>query len=424
MRIKNLVISILSFLALFFIVLTPQSLAMEPSVIWQGKLTNKSMVMDGVTTSKNETLLASYTTKKDENQYEIFKVNNKTSKVTNLSKLTGGEIHFFDFQGKGYVVHREKRAVTIYDENFRSVYKKATWKSGIRLYGFYILKSKVDPNLLAIRDNVYNFNTKKYETADILLNFDRKDKLVEVSEKSLPGEDYLLSFSFGEKGLELDGITEQTVIGSSTKFHIKPDLSTVPNFSNGYRNSFSSSALTKYKDHFYFILRENERGLGAEILLKVNNKGKVVDYLELPGSVSSSPEPTFISGQLILSTYTQEGSSYHFVNLDDFSMQISSGSQHLVFNDNLYYIYKDQEYQFFNKRNQHLYTLPALIYTSENGKYGIDTQKNPASATIYDLNSGTTLVALKTDQIASFDDTILAVEQISGHAQVKLYKLK
>ena len=74
--------------------------------------------------------------KKDEKHYEIFKVNNQTAKVKNLSKLIGGEIYFFNFKGNGYVVHRDKRAVTIYDENFKPVYKKMTWKSGVRLYQF------------------------------------------------------------------------------------------------------------------------------------------------------------------------------------------------------------------------------------------------------------------------------------------------
>lgn len=387
------------------------------------------MVLDGTTTSKNETLLASYTTKKDEKHYEIFKVNNQTAKVKNLSKLVGGEIHFFNFKGKGYVVHRDKRAITIYDESFKSVYKKATWKSGVRLYDFPIVKSKVDTNLIAISDNVKNFNLNKFESIDILLKLDSKGKLVEVPEKKLPGETYHLSFGSDKNGNNKQyAIREETLIHSGTNFNLKLDTSGIPNLRNGSRMSFSSHAITKYKNHFYLSLRENDRGEGADLLLKVNNKGKVVDYLELPNYVSASPEPAFMNNQVVFYTDTQEGSFYHTVDLDNFSIQTIAKDSHVyshsVFNDNLYYLYLNGEFRFFNKRNEFLYALPKSVSPTENGRYGIHIENDYVSSTIYDLKTGATLATLKTGHIASFDDKLLAVEQKSGYKEVKLYKLK
>lgn len=414
-------VSILTFLALFFIILTPESFAKEPSVVWQGKLTNKSMVLEGATTSKNETLLASYTTKKDIKYYEIFKVNNKTSKVKNLSKLTGGELYFFDFKGKAYMVHREKRVLTIYDENFKAVHKK-TWKSSLRFYDFPIRKSEVGDNLIAIGENVYNFGTKKSEPFFILLKLDSKGKLVEVPNSKLPGESYYFTRP------DQPAIAQHTLTFTDTKFSLKLDTSTVPNISKGFRSSFSSLAVTKYKNHFYFFLRENKQGEGAERLLKMNSKGKVVDYLEIPNVVVNSPEPQFIGNQVILTSYAEEGSSYYLINLDDFSMKKiakdSYESSHAVIKKDLYSLFVNGEYQYFNNQNKLLYTLPKGIFATKNGKYGISIEGNYAASTVYDIKTGEILATLKTGHIESFDDKLLAVEQKSGYKQVKLYKLK
>ena len=150
----------------------------------------------------------------------------------------------------------------------------------------------------------------------------------------MPGETYLLSFKFDSNGNKQYAITEHTLIRSSTNFNLELDTSGIPNLRNGFRMSFSSHAITKYKNHFYLILRENNRGEGAELLLKVNNKGKVVDYFELPTPVSFEPEPAFMNNQVVLSTHTSEGSLYHIVNLDNFSMQTiasaSLGNSYLI----------------------------------------------------------------------------------------------
>lgn len=418
MKRQQFIAFVLSIIAL--IIFTPEVLAKEPSIIWQQKLTNKSMVLDGVTTSKNETLLVSYTTKNSVKTYQLFKVNNKTAKVKNLSKLKDGEVQLFDFKGNAYIVHREKRKLTIYDESFKAVYKK-TWKTSLRFSTFPIRKSEVDSNLIALGENVYNFGTKKYEPFYIFLKTNSKGKLVEVAASKLPGESYYLSRP------DAPVVKQMTLIGTDTKFSLKLDTKTIPNYKKGFRSSFSSLAMTKYKNHYYFILRENTQGDGEERLLKMNSKGKVVSHIVLPGSVVSSPEPIFVGNQVLFMSINQNSASYSTVNLD--SMKVTTTAAEEIYfakvKKDLYYLYTNNKYQYFNGTGKLLYTLPTAIFASKNEKYGISILGNYASATVYDLKKGTLLASLKTGNVVSFDDKLLAVEKKSStQQQVKLYKLK
>ncbi|MDM5332821.1 hypothetical protein QUF56_06230 [Ureibacillus composti] len=424
MGLKQIVLSFLTFLALFLCIQSPQVFAKESSsVVWQGKLVNKSIVMQGATTSKNETLLATYTTKNNVNQYEIFKVNNQTSKIKNLSKVVGGEIHFFYFKGKGYIIHLEKRSMKIYDENFKLAFTKK-WTDSVRFMEFIINKSKVDDNLISIGPDVINY-TNKGNKLYVSLKLDQKGKLVEVPKDKLPGEFYQIYL-----GLKIGQTTNEP--SKYTNFDLKVDKSTIPEISDGYRDDFSSEAIENYKNHFYLFIRKNDLGMGNHRLLKVNSKGKVVDYLELP-EVSSYPEPRFMKNQVIFSSIIPEGAFYHIVNFDKFEVQTitttHSNYNYKVLNDNLYYLKLDGAYQFYNAQNQSLYTLPGdnkdVSAFDEKGKYGLNRDYKNNTYTIFNLKTGATIVNGKGDlnNLASIDDKVLIVEAKKGYKEVKLIKL-
>jgi len=417
----NKIVAILTFVALFFIIQLPQAFAKEPDTIWQEKVVGKSFVWSGATTSKNETLLATYTTKEKINRYEIFKVNNVTSKVKRLSSLDGGEVFLFDFKGKGYVLHLNKKIATIYDENFKVIFTKK-WKMNIKFHDFAITKSDVEDNIFVFGGNVYNFDSKKNDDFFVFMNLDKKGKLVETTSNKAPGEAYRLLFT---QDNFTPIISQRTISNDFTNFEIKVDRSTIPNVSDGYRISFSSDAITKYKDHFYFFLRKNERGMGMEQLLKVNNKGKVVDYLELADNVSDTNEPQFIGNQIIFSSYQEEQNLYHFINLDSFTeTTIASDPYKALFdvlNHNVYFIEKNGEYQFYNAQNKLLYTLPGneRIYAFGDKKnYGINLFTN----TVYDLKTGESIINT-TQQPLLINDKALTFEEKPGYTEVKLLNL-
>ncbi|MEO4053252.1 hypothetical protein [Solibacillus sp. CAU 1738] len=426
MRIKKFV-AIFTSITLFYMVLSSQVFAKESNVIWQEKLVNKSFVWSGATTSKNETMLATYTTKKNIDHYEIFKVNNVTSKVKHLSTLDGGKVYLFDFKEKGYILHLEKKNLTIYDENFKSIYSKS-WKSNIKFHDFSIRKSDVDDNIFVFGGNIYNFDSKKNEDFFVFMNHDKKGKLLETTSNKAPGEAYILRYT-PDNFTPI--ISQQTISNDHTNFELKVDRSTIPNVNDGYRISFSSNTITKYKDHFYFFLRKNEMGSGNERLLKVNTKGKVVDFLELEDiNISDTNEPQFIGNQVIYKSLLGEQNFYHLLNLDTLTEKTITGdpfdSPFDVINENLFYITKDGESQFYNVQNTLLYTLPSdgsyeSIYDLGNkGNYGVNRAGN--TITIFDLKTGEVIINTNMHPLL-FNDNVVLFEEKSGYTEVKLINL-
>ena len=185
--------------------------------------------------------------------------------------------------------------------------------------------------------------------------------------------------------------------------------------------------MKKYNNHFYLFLRENSQGDGAERLLKVNSKGKVVSHVVMPGDVVSSPEPFFIGGQAVMKTFEDGETYYYIVNLDTFKMtklaRDSFQSNHTLLMSNLYSLNQNNEYQFFNKAGKRLYTLPESVFVTKNEQYGIHIQANYKASTVYNLKTGKLLASLNTGHVVSFQHQLLAVEQKSGYKQAKLYKL-
>lgn len=418
MKIKKFILLILTSIALIFTIPLPHSSANSPEVIWQQNLGNKSMLLQGATTSKNETLLATYTRKNNVNQYEIFKVNNKTKKVKQVSKLSGGKLFLFDVNGKAYILHHHMKLATIYDENFKQVYSKPR-PSNLKFITFEINKSKVDQKIFAFGGSTQELGTNKRDAYFVYMTADSKGRLTEIPESKVPGEKYSLYYPESPT-ITMENLTYQ----EQPKYRIKVDLNTIPDAQNGFRYSFSSLVITKYNNHFYTLLRKNNRGEGNQRLVKINSKGKVVDYMELPEAISNEilNEPIFIGNQLIFHSASEEHGSYHFINLDNFTEEtIVTNDTPLVWKltNNLYSLYLNGKIHFYNAKNKLQYTsdiFPYYVFDTKE-RYGLSLTN-----TIMNLKTGKAVVT-STETPVSIGDNALVIETKSGKKIAKLINL-